>query len=35
VGADASRLQVEEGLGDLPPPPQDLDDDVRVQQDAG
>jgi hypothetical protein len=35
MGADAPRLQVEDGFGGLPPPAQDLDDDVRVQQDAG
>jgi hypothetical protein len=34
MGADSPRLQVEYGLGDLAPPPQDLDDDVGVEEDA-
>jgi hypothetical protein len=35
MGANAPRLQVEDGFRDLPLPSQDLDDDVRVKQDAG
>jgi hypothetical protein len=33
--ADPPRLQVENGFGHLPSPPQNLDDDVGVQEDAG
>jgi hypothetical protein len=35
MSADSPRLEVEDGFGDLPPPPQDLDDDVGVEEDAG